>query len=79
MGQQPSKSAPTSVRTEAPIDEKRAYKDFSTATLSEAKLAAYTRSTDASAGLALDKLEAWQHEFDNVNRTGPTCWQYYLY
>lgn len=65
MGQQPSKSAPVVTRTEAPLNEKRAY--TGSTTVSEAKLAAYSQSTDASAGLSLDKLEAWQHDFDNVS------------
>lgn len=67
MGQQPSKAVPAAARAEAPLNEKRAYSGSSQATLSESKIAAYSRSTDASAGLALDKLKSWQEDFDNVS------------
>jgi hypothetical protein len=76
MGQQPSKAVPAA-RAEAPLNEKRVYSGSPQATLSESKIAAYSRSTDASAGLALDKLKSWQQEFDDVSilrarRAGPS-------
>lgn len=67
MGQQPSKPTNTPSKAQAQFDEKRTAIRSSAQLPSEDKLAAYSRSSEGSAGLALDKLEAWQHEFDNVS------------
>lgn len=69
MGQQPSKSAATNASSKAQVefDEKRTPIRPSPCSPSEDRLGIYSQSSEGSAGLALDKLEAWQNEFDNVS------------
>jgi hypothetical protein len=67
MGQQPSKPTITPVQAQVQFDEKRTAIQSAAQSPSEDRLAAYSRSSEGSAGLALDKLEAWQQEFDNVS------------
>ncbi|KAJ9121033.1 hypothetical protein QFC24_005014 [Naganishia onofrii] len=62
MGQQLSKTAGSSI----PVREERLNeKASSSVTPSAERVMSYARSTEGAAGLALNKLDTWQNEFDN--------------
>ncbi|KAJ9120211.1 hypothetical protein QFC22_003111 [Naganishia vaughanmartiniae] len=62
MGQQSSKSVDSSI----PVREERLNEKASSFVAPSAeRVMSYARSTEGSAGLALNKLDSWQNEFDN--------------
>ncbi|KAJ9107711.1 hypothetical protein QFC21_001171 [Naganishia friedmannii] len=67
MGQQSSKSVDSTIATrEEQLSEKsQASRVSSSATPSAERVMAYARCTEGAPGLALNKLDSWQNEFDN--------------
>ncbi|KAI5453687.1 bleomycin hydrolase [Naganishia albida] len=64
MGQQPSKPTNTPSHSQVRFDEKRTSTQTSSQSISDDRIAAYSKSGKGSAGLALDKLVSWQRQFD---------------
>lgn len=72
MGQQSSKAAGSSI---AVREERLNEKASSSVTPSAERVMSYARSTEGAAGLALNKLDTWQNEFDNVSSPWSfLCW-----